>query len=125
MMVWNVRNQMKTVDYRKDAVMWTQIGQLIRDKSVIGLVEDYGSPLEYWGYRTIPTWPYTGDTKYLMGGKFPTEELFKEYSSKKDLFLITDFEELDHQPALKEILKKYPILENGDGFVIYGLRALD
>jgi len=125
MMVWNVRNQMKTADYRKDAVMWTQIGQLIRDKSVIGLVEDYGSPLEYWGYRTIPTWPYTGDTKYLMGGKFPTEELFKEYSSKKDLFLITDFEELDHQPALKEILKKYPILENGDGFVIYGLRALD
>ncbi len=52
-------------------------------------------------------------------------ELFKDFSSKKDLFLVTDFEELDRQPALKEILKKYPVLESGDGFTIYDLRALD
>jgi uncharacterized membrane protein len=125
MVVWNVRGQMKTVDYRKDAAMWTQIGEIVKDRSVIGLVEDYGSALEYYGYRTIPTWPYTGDTKYLLGGNLPTEELFKDYSSKKDLFLVTDFEELDRQPALKEILKKYPILASGDGFTIYDLRALD
>jgi hypothetical protein len=124
-LTWNVRDQMKTVDYRKDAAMWTQIGGLIQDRSVIGLVEDYGSAVEYWGYRTIPIWPYTGDTKYLLGGELPTEKLFKEYSSKKDLFLITDFEELDQQPALKEILKRYPVLISGDGFTIYDLRALD
>jgi hypothetical protein len=125
MVVWNVRGQMKTVDYRKDAAMWTQIGELVRDRSVIGLVQDYGSALEYYGYRTIPTWPYTGDTKYLLGGELPTQGLFKDFSSKKDLFLVTDFKELDRQPALKEILKKYPILASGDGFTIYDLRALD
>jgi uncharacterized membrane protein len=125
MVAWNVRGQMKTVDYRKDAVMWTQIGEIAQDRSVIGLVEDYGSALEYWGYRTIPTWPYSGDTKYLLGGELPTDELFKDFSSKKDLFLVTDFEELDHQLSLKEILKKYPVLVDGDGFTIYDLRALD
>jgi dolichyl-phosphate-mannose-protein mannosyltransferase len=125
MVVWNVRGQMKTVDYRKDAAMWTQIGEITRNRSVIGLVEDYGSSLEYYGYRTIPTWPYSGDTKYLLGDEMPTAELFKDFSSKKDLFLVTDFEELDHQPALKEILKKYPVLVDGDGFTIYDLRALD
>ena len=125
MVVWNVRGQMKTMDYRKDAAMWTRIGEIVQNRSVIGLVEDYGSALEYYGYRTIPTWPYAGDTKYLLGGELETEELFKEYSSKKDLFLITDFEELDHQPALKEILKKYPVLASGDGFILYDLRALD
>jgi hypothetical protein len=55
----------------------------------------------------------------------PTQKLFADYSSRKDLFLVTDFEELNRQPALKEILKKYPVLVNGDGFVIYDLRALD
>jgi hypothetical protein len=125
MVVWNVRNQMKTMDYRPEAAMWTEIGQIIQDRSVVGLVEDYGSSLEYWGYRTIPLWPYSGETKYLLGGKLPTEKLFKEYSSKKDLFLVTDFKELSRQPALQEILKKYPVLQSGDGFTIYDLRALD
>jgi hypothetical protein len=125
MVVWNVRGQMKIVDYRKDAAMWTQVGEIIQDRSVIGLVQDYGSALEYYGYRTIPTWPYAGDTKYLLGGEMPINELFKDYSSKKDLFLVTDFQELDRQPALKEILKKYPVLASGDGFTIYDLRALD
>jgi hypothetical protein len=125
MVVWNVRGLMKTADYRMDAAMWTQIGEIIQGRSVIGLVDDYGSALEYWGYRTIPIWPYSGETKYLLGGELRTEKLFEEHSSKKDLFLVTDFEELDHQPALKEILKKFPVLMSGDGFVIYDLRALD
>ena len=125
MTVWNVRDQMKAVDYRPQAAMWSQIGGLIEDKSVIALVEDYGSPLEYWGWRTVPTWPYLGDTRYARGGEMPTEKLFEEFSSKKDLFLVTDFEELDRQPGLREILKSYPIFIDGDGFVIYALRNLD
>ena len=125
MVVWNARNQIKAVDYRPEVMMWTKIGELLKDKSAIALIDDYGAPLEYWGGRTVPLWPYLGDMKYLEGGEIPTKKLFQEYSSKKDLFLVTDFEELNRQPALKEILSKYPILINGDGFVLYDLRALD
>ncbi len=43
MVVWNVRNQMKAVDYRPEAAMWAQIGEQIQDKSVVGLIQDYGA----------------------------------------------------------------------------------
>jgi hypothetical protein len=125
MVVWNVRNQMKAVDYRRQAAMWTQIGELIQDQSVIALVEDYGSPLEYWGWRTVPTWPYTGDTRYARAGGVPIDQLFEEYSARKDLFLVTDFEELGRQSGLQEILDLYPVHAEGDDFVIYALREVD
>jgi hypothetical protein len=125
MITWNIRSQMKAADYRSEAAMWTKIGELTRDESVIGLVQDYGAPLEYWGWRTIPTWPYSGDLKFMLGEGVPTKKIFQDYSSRKDLFLVTDFEELRRQPELKTMLDKYPILMQGDGFVIYDLRALD
>ncbi|MGE5464008.1 MAG: ArnT family glycosyltransferase [Syntrophothermus sp.] len=123
MAVWNVRNQMKTVDFRAAPVMWSQIGGLIHDRSVVGLLEDYGAELEYWGWRTVPLWPYSGDPKFSRGKTRATQKEFQEYSSKKDLFLVTDFDEFNRQPALKEILNKYPVLVNGNGFVIYDLAA--
>ena len=125
MVVWNTRNQMKAADYRPMSTMWTEIGQFLGKKSAVGLIGDYGSPLEYYGWKTVPIWPYTGDTRYARGGELPTEKLFEEYSSKRDFFLVTDFDELDRQPALKELLKNYPILLSGNGFVIYDLEALD
>jgi hypothetical protein len=125
MVTWNVRNQMKAVDYHRAAVMWSEIGDLIEDKSVIALVEDYGSPLEYYGWRTVPIWPYTGDTRFGREGQQSTKELFRDFSSRKDLFLVTDFAELNRQAALKQILNSYPVAINGDGFMLYDLRALD
>ncbi|MGE5379078.1 MAG: ArnT family glycosyltransferase [Bacteroidota bacterium] len=121
MVVWNTRNQMKAMDYRPQVAMWAQIGKLTEGKSAVGLVGDYGSPLEYYGWKTVPVWPYTGDTKYARGGVLPTEKLFEEYSSKRDYFIVTDFEELARQPALKKLLMKYPVLASGNGFVIYNL----
>jgi hypothetical protein len=121
MVVWNTRNQMKAMDFRPQAAMWAQIGKLTEGRSAVGLVGDYGSPLEYYGWKTVPVWPYTGDTKYARGGVLPTEKLFEEYSSKRDYFIVTDFEELDRQPALKKLLMKYPVLASGNGFVIYNL----
>jgi 4-amino-4-deoxy-L-arabinose transferase-like glycosyltransferase len=124
MVVWNTRNLMKVADYRSQAAMWAEMGQLLKGKSVVALVGDYGAPMEYWGWKTGPIWPYTGDTRYARGGVLPTQELFDEYSSKRDLFLVTDFDELERQPALKELLARYPVLVSGNGFVIYDLEAL-
>ena len=124
MVVWNVRNQMKAVDYRPQAVMWAQIGQEIQDKSVIALIQDYGARLEYWGRRNVPTWPYTGDlaAKNLRNGKFSFDEFFADYSSKKEFFLVTDFDELNNQPQLKARLQSFPVFAEGDGYKIFDLR---
>lgn len=122
--VWNVRNQMKAIDYRSQAVLFSGLGQMLDDQKFIALTQDYGARLEYWGLKSTFAWPYVGDQTYISirGGEFSFAELFEQYSSKKDLFLVTDFEELDSQSQLKEYLIAFPVYSQGDGFVIYDLR---
>jgi len=124
--LWDVRNQMKAVDYRPEAALWAEIGgQFEEDARVVALTEDYGSRLEYWGWRRFSTWPHTGDTAYanIRGGVFSFDDLFERYSSKMSYFLVTDFDQYDQQPQLKERLhNSYPILFEGDGYLIFDLR---
>jgi len=123
--VWNVRNQMKAVDYRPEAALWAEIGDLLADERVVALTQDYGSRLEYWGWKTVATWPYVGDMNYadVRGGTFSFDELFNEYASKRDFFLVTDLDELDHQLGLKErLFSSYSILTQEDDYLIFDLR---
>ena len=122
--IWNVRNLMKAVDYRPKAEMWAEIGELIDDKSVLALTENYGSQLEYWGWRTVPIWPYTGDPVYARIREDDSyfEKLFTDYSSRKDFFLVTDLDEFSRQVKLRERLNDYPVFMEGDGFLIFSLR---
>jgi hypothetical protein len=124
--IWDVRNQMKAVDYRPQAAMWEQIGEQFEDGTrVIALTQDYGSRLQYWGWRTASTWPYVGDVGYanIRGGVFSFDDLFNQYSSKMRYFLITDFDEFDRQPELKErLVSSYPVSFQGDGYLIFDLK---
>jgi hypothetical protein len=126
--IWDVRNQMKAVDYRPEAAMWEQIGAQFEDGvRVIALTQDYGSRLQYWGWRTASTWPYVGDVGYanMRGGVFSFDDLFHKYSSKMRYFLVTDFDEFNRQPELKErLVGSYPISSQGDGYLIFDLKNL-
>ena len=124
--LWDVRNQMKAVDYRPEAGMWTQIGEQVGEKaSVIALTQNYGSRLEYWGWRSSDAWPFVGDAGYanVRGGVLTFDELFSRRALKMTYFLVTDFEELDRQPELKErLFGFYPIAFEGDGYLIFDLQ---
>src|SRR5215213_2767757 len=64
--LWDVRNQMKAVDYRPEAAMWAEIGEQLDGKAgIVALVQDYGSRLEYWGGRGSVNWPHVGDEGYV------------------------------------------------------------
>ena len=124
--VWNVRNQMKSVDYRPEAKMWAEVSDQLIDKRAVALTQDYGSRLEYWGWKTVATWPYMGDLNYIdaRGGSIAFDELFNEYSSRRDYFLVTDFDELDRQFELKnKLFTSYQIDAQGDGYIIFDLRS--
>jgi hypothetical protein len=126
--LWNLRAEMKRVDYRPEAGMWAKIGELIGDKSVIGLTQDYGSRLAYWGWKNPSSWPTYGDLVYhddLRGAQNDFEQSFTEVASKKELFLVTDFDELKRQPFLKEKLSGYSVFAEGDGYVIFDLTSTD
>jgi 4-amino-4-deoxy-L-arabinose transferase-like glycosyltransferase len=125
--IWDVRNQMKAVDYRPEAAIWEQIGEHFDEETrVIALTQDYGSRLQYWGWRTASTWPYTGDVGYanIRGGVFSFDDLFNKYSSKMRYFLVTDFDEFNRQPELKErLVRSYPVSFQGDGYLIFDLKS--
>jgi hypothetical protein len=124
--IWDVRNQMKAVDYRPEAGMWEQIGEQLEEGTrLIALTQDYGSRLQYWGWRTASTWPYTGDVGYanMRGGVFSFDDLFNQYASKMRYFLVTDFDEFDRQPELKErLVNSYPVSFQSDGYLIFDLK---
>lgn len=122
--IWNLRSDLKSIDYRPEAAMWAEIGNRVGDSSLAGLTQDYGSRLAYWGWKNLIAWPTSGDLIYhedLRGSQSDFENNFEEIS-KKDLFLVTDFEELNRQPLLKERLSTFQIFAQGDGYIIYNLR---
>ncbi|MBL8062877.1 MAG: glycosyltransferase family 39 protein [Anaerolineales bacterium] len=120
---WNIRNGLNAVDYRPQAAMWAEIGVKTDGYNLAGLTQDYGARMAYWGWQNLTSWPSHGDLRYSSerGGNLDFEEQFTELAAKKDLFIVTDFVDLDLQPYLKEKLKAYPIFADGDGYVIYNL----
>jgi hypothetical protein len=125
MVVWNIRNEMKAADYRPDAEMWAEIGELVHGRRVVALTENYGSRLEYWGWHTANTWPSIGEMSHsqLRGGTIDSfDEMFEGYTEKRDLFLVTDLDELKAQDQLREKLSSYNVYAEGEGYLIYELR---
>lgn len=122
--VWNVRNTLNATDYRPQEKMWQEIAQITDGYNVAGLTQDYGSRMAYFGWRSITSMPSYGDILYSTerGSQADFEERFNEIISKKDLFVVTDFNDLNRQPYLKEKLAQYPIFAESDGYVIYDLR---
>ncbi|MBN8658712.1 MAG: glycosyltransferase family 39 protein, partial [Anaerolineae bacterium] len=120
---WSVRNTLNAVDYRPQAEMWAEIRTITDGYNLAGLTQDYGARLAYWGWQNISSWPTSGDLRYAdeRGGKQNLEEQFAEIASKKDLFVLTDFDDFARQPYLKEKLSTYPVFAEGDGYVIYNL----
>jgi hypothetical protein len=108
-------------DFRAEARAWQKIGAALPKGKIIALTQDYGYRLMYWGWRKVELWPYETELSQLRGNKSPAES-FAERVAGKDYFLVTAFGELERQPQLKQLLSRYPVLAQGDGFVLYDLR---
>jgi hypothetical protein len=104
------------------------VGEAIPQGSrFIALTADYGMRLRYYGWRNEnASWPSQGDLKLfsIAGHDNPDdyEKYFQDMTAGNDYFLVTAFGELDAQPQLREILERYPVLVDGNGFKIYDLR---
>ncbi len=125
MSLWSTRAIINSVDYRPDAAMWAEISEELGDSKAAGLTQDYGSRLAYWGWRDITSWPTYGDVIYhddLRGAQRDVQKQFANIVLTKELFLVTDFDDLARQPFLKEKLSAYPVFAEGDGYVIYNLK---
>jgi len=127
LVIWNTRAVMKFDNYRQEPDRWIEISRLVgRDARLIALSQDYGMRLAYWAWRSTVVWPSSGDIYYHenRGADFEFEKSIEKLTSKKDYFLVTDFEELGRQPRLKEWLQSETCIAfSGDGFIIYDLKS--
>ncbi len=123
---WDVRNTLKSVDYRPEAAMWAEIGdRLGHDSGVVALTQDYGQRLNYWGWQNAEIWPNSSDIDYheMRGAAQDPASHFTRLTSGKKFFLVTDFAELDRQVDLKQKLELLPVYAQGEGYIIYDLRS--
>jgi 4-amino-4-deoxy-L-arabinose transferase-like glycosyltransferase len=121
------RSVLYASNFKGEAVAWKRVGQAIPQGSpFVGLTNDYGMRLRYFGWRT-PTayWPSSADQNLsAISGNGPMQyaDYFKEITAGKEYFLVTAFAELDAQPQLKALFTtRYPIAKQGDGYVLYDL----
>lgn len=125
--VWDTRVILARKDDRGAADRWSRFAEIIPpDLKVVAITQTYGYPLEYYGWVNAEIWLGTSDAdvRELAGISETTIAARRaEQMEGKDLFLITNFNELDRQPDLKEYLAThFKVFDEGDGYLIYDLR---
>jgi hypothetical protein len=123
---WYSRDLIVNSDYRNEPKFWAEIGdKLGHDGGVIGLTQDYGYRLAYWGWQGSASWFNSADIglRYLAGQNVDLLRTFQHDTAGKKYFLVTMFGELDNEPAIKDLLyKNYPIYAQTDEYVIFDLQ---
>jgi hypothetical protein len=123
--LWSLRNEMKRNDYRDQPDLWKRLGREMNYgiPAVIGLFDDYGVRLMYWGNTMPAVWESSGDIymRELASGHQQAQKDILTRLMGKRFFIVTDFEELDNQPDLKKVLSTFPVYERGNGYLIYDI----
>ena len=126
--VFMSRKDVVAVDYREKARQWQELGAQLPKGRIIGLVEDYGTPLMYYWEGYIAIYPYTWDHEMgaMAGHAFDMNADNLDYFNSEvqgyQYFLVTIFDQVEAQPYLKKILyDRYPVFEKGSWYVIYDL----
>ncbi len=120
---WVARSILIAENFSADPPFWKAIGRAIpSDGVVIGLTQDYGYDLMYWGWHKVDLWPYSTDLSSARGNQGVSASDFSSFTAGKDYFLVTAFNQLDRQPDLKKILDGYAIAVQGNGYILYDLR---
>lgn len=125
--LWNIRQLLHKEDHRSEAAMLEHIGEVLGPNiSAIALTSDYGYPLFFYAWISTRYWPHAGDAYIRELAGLPASEFtaqFEQLIAGREYFVITDLAELEAQQELKQHLSShFPVLDSGDGYMIYDLR---
>jgi len=123
---WYSRDLLANSDYRNEPAFWAEIGdKLGHIPDVVGLTQDYGNRLAYWGWQSSTNWFTSADIglRYLAGQNVDLMKNFTDDTAGKKYFLVTMFGEFDQQPEVKNLLyTHYPIFAQTDEYIIFDLQ---
>jgi hypothetical protein len=121
---WAARSVLASDAYKDAPALWRSIGEAIpEDADVVGLTQDYGYDLMYWGWRKVRPWPVRTALSDLRAGDRNIQARFAELTAGTDYFLVTAFGQLESQPSLRQALNGYAVAAEGEGFILYDLNA--
>ncbi len=121
---WIARSDLvaQASDYSREPAYWENVSKAIpTNANLIGLTQDYGYRLMFYGWRKIVLWPYVNGLTEAKGTSVDAQAKFSKLVAGRDYFLVTASNQLDAQPELKKILAGYTVAAQGDGFVLYDL----
>jgi 4-amino-4-deoxy-L-arabinose transferase-like glycosyltransferase len=121
---WVARSVLVAEDYRYEPKVWENITAAVPvDVNVIALTQDYGYRLMYFGWRKVSLWPLNTELAQLKNENRDTAARFHDITAGNDYFLVTAFGQWNQQPELKKILSEYPIVSEGNGYILYDIRS--
>ncbi len=124
---WYTRDLIVNANYSNEPEFWAEIGDVLGHTTggVVGLTQDYGYRLAYWGWQGSTAWFTSADigVRYLAGQNVDLLKNFKQDTAGKKYFLVTMFGELNNEPTIKDLLyNNYPIYNQTDEYVIFDLQ---
>ena len=124
--VWDTRVILARQDYRDTPTEWARFEKIIpQGQKVIAITKAYGFPLAYFGWVDVTAWLSESDASLRALAGVDEEEMQARRMASlegKDLFLITNFNELERQGGLSEFLSQgYEIFDQGGDYLIYDL----
>jgi hypothetical protein len=107
---WMARSILVGQDYREHPTFWQQVGEIIPvEAKAVGLTQDYGFRLMYYGWRKIDLWPQNAQPQNLP-----------QMAPDADFFVVTAKNQLSDQ--LENYLNEnYPVFAQGPGYLIFSL----
>ena len=120
---WVARSTLIAEDYRHEVPFWGNIGEAIPPHyDVVALTQDYGYRLMAFGWRKVSLWPLSTTLMEVRGGSVDAQKEFENRTDGVEFFVVTALGQYEKQPGLQEILGNYPIVAQGDGYIIFDLR---
>jgi len=123
--VWYARVDLARADYRSDVDFWWNLGEVLGHVNpALGLTQDYGARLAFWGWQDISSWYYSEDLalRELAGRDIDLEQRFESEIQGKCYFVVTQYGRFNDQPEIQKILfDNYPVLVNTGDYLIFQL----
>jgi len=124
--VWDVRVVLAGKDYRPEAAEWAAYAEYFEPGDKIAAIsQTYGYPLRYFAWLDANIWLNDIDLTLRDLAGYDTDAVVDarlEALEGKDYFLVTQMNVLNEQRELKAFLSDFPVIADGDGFVIYDLK---
>jgi 4-amino-4-deoxy-L-arabinose transferase-like glycosyltransferase len=121
--IWSVWDELGSVDYRLSRERLEHIGEVIAatsQTSTLALTDDYEASLRFYGFLSSRHWPSRGEMETIQAS---FEELWDRKTLGVHFFVVLDLAEFDKQSELKErLLERYPIYEQGEGYILFDMR---